>query len=240
MKKLSLITMLMLSVTLVACSKESDFKNAINAKISQQRECLNIRSDVRSAAGDVNDADYKKFQDKTKDSFVIGQRFGKDGKVEDYAPEYTKNRFAQLDALVGVGLLSKTSESLPIYSLWDKKPDGRYYTFAVYTLTDAGKATQAQVKPSAMAVMLSGDSGKRVFCYAKLQVDNIDNYTEGNTNGYQIAEVKYTYKYVDIADWANNSEVKTTFPEISKELENPNKVSTITLVKTKNGWSTDL
>lgn len=239
MKKLPLISLLILGVGLSACGKEGDFKKAINAKISQRPECLSVNASIGYSYG-VNQDDYKKLDTKTKGAYVVSQKFDKTGKDTDYSPDLTKQTFAKLNALTDAGLLSKSTESLPTYD-WNKKPDGGYYTYTIYTLTDAGKATAAKVEASGMSKALFGDSGQRVFCYASPEVDKIENYTEGEgMGGVHFADVKYSYKYINIADWATKPEIKEAFPEISKYLDNPDKTDKMEVAKTNNGWSTDL
>ncbi len=238
--KRNLISLTAISICLVACGKESDFKKAINDKISQTPVCLNVYKDSISGSG-LNEDTLKKLKDKTKDSYIIEQRYDKDGKYASYSTERDKQKFVELDSLVGAGLLAKTTESLITYSYWgDKKPDGGFIKYTIYNLTDAGKATTAKVEVSAMSKAWSGDDGQRVFCYAHPEVEAIENYTEADSQGYQTAQVKYSYKYVDIADWINKSGVKEAFPEIDATLNKADKTGRGTLVKTKNGWSTDL
>lgn len=235
MKKLTLLSLAVIGTSLVACGKESDFKKAINAHISQRPECLRIYSDSISSSRVNRDA-AAKLEEETKGKFVVSQQFDSTGKDTSYSNPKT---LSQLNALVAVGLLSKSTESLPTQD-WDKKPDGGYYTYTIYTLTDAGKATAAKVETNGLAKSMFGDSGNRIFCYATPEVVKIENYTEGSYGGMDVVRVKYSYKYTNVADWANNADVKAAFPEISKNLDNPDKTNDNDLIKTKNGWSTDL
>jgi hypothetical protein len=141
--------------------------------------------------------------------------------------------------LTGAGLLTKSTESLVTYSVWGEKKANGFYKYTIYTLTDAGKATAAKVETNSMSAMF-GDTGQRIFCYAHPVVEKIENYTEADNSGYHMAEVKYSYKYVDVADWINKAGVKEAFPVIAKTLDDTDKTSKTTLVKTNNGWSTDL
>lgn len=139
----------------------------------------------------------------------------------------------QLDALVKVGLLKKTQEIKQGIG-WDKKLlDDVFFTVNIYTLTDEGKETNHKS---------SGFFGEHEesLCYAHPQVDSILNYAEEKFSGQDLMEVKYSYQYVDVADWAMNKEVQTEFPEINKILNASDKTSKITLIKTNNGWQTDL
>lgn len=239
MKKLSLISLSILGIGLVACGKESDFKKAINAKLSSSPECLSVYNSTLFSTS-LNSDDFKKFKDKNAGAFIVEQKFDKNGKQDSWNLDSEKQAFAQFDALTAVGLLTKSTESLPTYD-WNKKADGGYNLYTVYSLTEKGKATAAKVETNGMAKSMFGDNGNRIFCYATPEVVKIENYTEGDGfGGVHFANVKYSYQYSNIADWASNTEVKAAFTEISKTLDNPNKVSSMNVIKTNNGWSTKL
>lgn len=242
MNKLSLISLSLLSISLVACGKESDFKKAINAKISQQPACLSLNSDDVSYLSGVSDDERNRLKEKTKNAYVVEQGFDKDGKNSawDSTQKIQAEKLAKFDALVSAGLLVKSSESVPKYN-YSKQPDGNY-TLSIYTMTDAGNATKFVTKPNEVSKSLFGDSGQRIFCYAYPEVAKIENYTEGDAalGGVHYAEVKYSYTYTNIADWATKPEIKEVFPEISKHLDNPDKTNKMDIIKTNNGWSTDL
>ncbi|HCY39070.1 MAG TPA: hypothetical protein DHV02_04335 [Neisseriales bacterium] len=237
MKKI-LVSLTAVSICLVACGKESDFKKAINEKKSKAPVCLSVSSDSIDASY-TNDDDLKKLKAKTAGAYVISQDYDENGKNSDYSPEQTKNKFVQLDSLTGAGLLTKSTESLVKYSGWGGKKTNGFYKYTIYTLTDAGKATAAKVETNSMSSAMFGDTGQRIFCYATPEVEKIENFTEADDSGYHVAKVKYSYKYVDVADWINKAGVKEAFPVIAKTLDNPDKTAKINLFKTNNGWSTD-
>ena len=242
MKKLLVISSIFLS--LVGCSKEGDFKKAINNKISQRPKCLDLYiPDGFNSAYNANKDDLQKLQDKNKDAYVIPEEYDENAKSKNKGfmwdnSERNKQMLTQLNALADAGLLTKSAESLPAYG-WDKKQTG-YYMFQIYKLTDAGKATAANVKVDLTSKALFGDNGQRIFCYATPEVKNIENYTEGETSGYHVAEIKYSYEYTNVADWTNKSQIKEAFPEVAKALDDADKTRTIQLVKTNKGWSADL
>ena len=237
MKKI-LVSLTAVSICLVACGKEGDFKKAINDKISQTPVCLSVSSGYIDSSFTNND-DLKKFKAKTAGAYVISQHYDEAGKDSDYSPEQTKNKFVQLDSLTDAGLLTKSTESLVTYSVWGEKKANGFYKYTIYTLTEAGKATAAKVETSAMSKTMFGDTGQRIFCYAHPVVEKIENYTEADDSGYHVAKVKYSYKYVDVADWINKAGVKEAFPVIAKTLDDTDKTAKINLFKTNNGWSTD-
>ena len=263
MKKI-LVSLTAVSICLVACGKEGDFKKAINDKINQNKNdkiaCLHIYAgDGLSVSSDningvytggaslssttsTNNGELEKFKAKAAGAYVISQHYDKTGKNLDDFPEKTRNKFVQLDSLTGAGLLTKSTESLVTYGLFgDKKADG-FNKYTMYTLTEAGKSTTATAGAS-YNISANDDvfnNGGRVFCYAHPVVEKIENYTEADRGGNHMANVKYSYKYVDVADWINKPGVKEAFPEIAKTLDNPDKTAKINLFKTNNGWSTDL
>lgn len=236
MKK-SILSLAAIGICLTSCGKESDFKKAIGKKLDSKPLCLSTPYISDSTYG-VNDDEEKKLKEKYKDTLKIYTQRYKDNSA-DKISDSEQQRLDQLNALVNAGLLTTKIESLPTYD-WNKKPDGGYYKYTFYILTDAGNATRAKEDVNAMGKLLFGDNGNRVFCYAKPEVDSILNYTEANNGGYQMAEVKYSYKYVDVADWAKTDAIQKAFPEINKELNDSDKTGKIGLVKTNNGWSTDL
>jgi hypothetical protein len=76
------------------------------------------------------------------------------------------------------------------------------------------------------------------LCYASLQVDHIDNYTEpGQMMGATVSEVNYHAKVGEIADWATAPEMRAAFPEIQEQLQAATTTSrTATVVLMNDGW----
>lgn len=239
MKKI-ILNLSAISICLVSCGKESQFKTAINDKLSKDSyKCLSLPSSYYGYGMSANEDDYKKFQEKTKGSIVEYSQYDKDGKTSDIS-DSKKEDIAQLEALTSAGFFTKTTESLPTYFGWgeNKKPDGGYYSYVIYTPTAEADKTRVKVDTNSMSKSLFGDNGNRIFCYAHQEVDKIDSYTEGNF-GVEFVDVKYAYKYVDIADWINKPGIKEAFPEIDKALNDPDKNDHMELVKTSKGWSGD-
>ena len=234
MKKLTLLIFGITSLSLVACSKEGDFKKAINANLSQDPACLNIKDDGGRGDGFYLDKKLlQAFRDKTKGLIVNSQRFDKNGKKLETDTVLESDEI--LGTLVTIGLLAKSTESLPTIDFWSKKPDGGYYLYTIYTLTEAGKKTETTVKTSGMMAAIAGDTGHRIFCYAKREVNSIDNYTEGNSEGFKVVAVEYTYKFTDVADWVYKPAFKAMFPKVVDSL-NTKYTDKVTLVKKNNGW----
>lgn len=240
MKKLSIISLSILGISLAACgSKESDFKTAINAQLTQHPECLSLPLlnplDIYRADKDEK---IKKILDKTSKDFVTIQIYNKDGKQAAWSVDENKQRISsRFDSLVSVGLLSKSTERVDV-------PREGYTIFTIYTLTDAGKATASPTQFSnmdyGMQKALFGNDRYSLFCYARPELEKVESYTEqnGTMDDGHYARVKYSYKYV-VAEWANKPEFRAVFPEIAKHLDNSDKTDEISLVKTDKGWFSD-
>jgi hypothetical protein len=236
MKKLTLILATVIGATsLVACGKESDFKKAINAKLSQSPKCIRLSTSNYIAYSDLSESDSTRLKENNKNDFLITQTFDKDGKIQGFFQKGTEKEIAEFDTLTAAGLLTKSTEKLSTIG-WDKQPNGGYNLITIYTLTDAGKKT---LDPNRKLENPDGYASAEL-CYATPEVDKIENYTDIDGAGVKAAEVKYSYDYTNVADWAKKDDVKAAFPEISKTLDNPDKTASIGLVKTNNGWSTDL
>lgn len=96
-------------------------------------------------------------------------------------------------------------------------------TIKIYDFTDEGKSHFSE--------------SKNGFCYAKLSVKEILNFSEPTLEGHTSSTINYTAEVVDIANWAQSNKVQNIFPEI-KQLVNrkkPLRTST-TLILTNNGW----
>ncbi len=76
------------------------------------------------------------------------------------------------------------------------------------------------------------------FCYGQKAVDSIVRWTQpdGPESSSQ-AEVTYTYKIVDLAAWAQRSDVQQAFPDIRATISGASRVNQIVgLQLTNNGW----
>lgn len=233
MKKPLLVCSLIASAILISsCGKESEFKSAINKSLDEHYNCLHITS---ATSASIDNQVFKKYVE--ANDFII-TKDEQNGKLEDN--QWTKTTVNQLEALTKAGLLNKTTAKEPMVNNWsmDKTPiPNAFVIIDMYNLTTAGKQTVIDGKGD---TIVSAGKNKNTFCYAHRQVDSVLNFTEHDMAGQNVAQIKYSYKYVDIADWVNKSEIKTAFPEIDTSLNNTDKTSTIMLMKTNNGWQTNL
>lgn len=232
MKKSLLITLIGATTLLSACGKESEFKSAINKNIETDYNCLNLISSTYVPL--MNNKELKQY--KKENSFVLID-VEKNGKI-DQSSSYNTDNYNKTNALVKAGLLTKTTRTEQAISSWDKKPiKGTMFIINLYNLTDAGKQT---IKEKYFSGLFRSGDKQHTFCYAHPQVDRILNFKEQELGEQKIVQVKYSYKYVDVADWVNKAEIKAAFPEIDKSLNNPDKTNTTRLIKTNNGWQTNL
>ena len=235
MKKNLLITLIGAATLLSACGKESEFKSAINKSIETDYYYLNL-----SSSGFVPGMDDEELAQYKRENLLVLVDVEKNGKIYQssyYATEDTDNS-NKANALVKAGLLTKTTKTEQAIGSWDRKPiKGTMFIINFYNLTDSGKQT---VKEKHFSGLFGSGDQKYTFCYTHPQVDSILNFTEQELGGQHIVQVKYSYKYVDVANWVNKPEIKTAFPEIDKSLNKPDKTTTTGLIKTNNGWQTNL
>jgi hypothetical protein len=100
------------------------------------------------------------------------------------------------DAFTEVGLVSKSPGA----------SDGSGPLLYIYDLTSKGKGTQYKGK------ILSGNDTPRLFCFGKLKVDKIINFTDPAPNqGVSETHVYYTATLVDIPDWLSNPRIQSVF-----------------------------
>lgn len=78
---------------------------------------------------------------------------------------------------------------------------------------------------------------KPKLCYATSQVIAVTNFTEPvEVMGVKASNVKFTYKFVDVADWATDSDVASKFTGLADRLAAPSLKDDEDLVLTNNGW----
>jgi hypothetical protein len=228
MKKVTMISAIIsASLLLTACSKESAFKSAINDNLKSSYVCLDLSAN-RPIFGVMN-MSFEDYRAYSKESEALIVKMKEDGKwVNDYSG-YDKGLEKRLGTLVAAGLLTKEEKTQPAirggYS--NAILPNKTMIIDLYSLTDAGKDT------------LRGDSfsgEKKSFCFAHPAVEKIISYQESTIFGHNVAQVKYSYKYVDVAKWAQNKDIQAAFPGIQKTLNDDNNTDTVDLMKTKNGW----
>jgi hypothetical protein len=75
------------------------------------------------------------------------------------------------------------------------------------------------------------------FCYGQKQVDSIVKWDEPVTQGsYSVTRVTYTYKLEQLADWATQPVIQSTFPVVKTTLDQAKMNQQIDLHLTNKGW----
>lgn len=99
-----------------------------------------------------------------------------------------------------------------------------------YELTGDGQKYFQQI--TATLVQTTG------FCYGQKSVDSVVKWTESQTAGpYSQTEVTYTYKLVNLAGWAERSDVQRAFPDIAATTSGASKTNEVAgLQLTNKGW----
>lgn len=75
------------------------------------------------------------------------------------------------------------------------------------------------------------------FCYGQKQVDSVVKWDEPGTQGsYSVTRVTYTYKLEQLADWATQPDIQSTFPVVKATLDQAKTNQEIDLHLTNKGW----
>lgn len=131
----------------------------------------------------------------------------------------------RLDALVRLGLLSSRVER-----------GGVAGEETVYDLTPAGRAVHRQVRKGRWDPLRP----VAAFCYGTAAVESIVRFTEPAEGlGQVTSEVTYTYRLRDVAPWAEDPELRRTYPYLEQELatrEGSPREARLTLVLADDGW----
>lgn len=141
-----------------------------------------------------------------------------------------------LDALVQVGLVEKASAMVkPNFNQVDLFHPNQQVPGVRYQLSkEASKYLHNDVRIRAMSAM----GAEEQLCYADKRLADVLRWTEpAATRGRTITEVTYTYKLVDVANWARNADVERAF-FTNRELaaaDNSMEAKT-TLVLMNDGW----
>lgn len=100
----------------------------------------------------------------------------------------------------------------------------------VYRPTEAG----AKVIPKSADRLLGGNE----LCFARRNVVEVTNWTEpADVMGVRVSQVRYRYKIVDIAPWAQTARMLAAFPRIAKALGKVEGEDKASLILTNEGWA---
>ena len=155
----------------------------------------------------------------------IIQEFRTDGSVQDkQLPFY--------NGLVSLGLLEAVS-----YQKDTKNFSGQVTgkdDWVGYKFSDNGKA---YLRPADMDKG-AFSTGARQLCYGTPEVVEITNFTKpADAMGVTVTNVQYTYRLVDVAPWASDTELTTQFEWLSERTASNSIEKDDDLVLTNSGWA---
>jgi hypothetical protein len=159
----------------------------------------------------------------------IGRQFPID--IPASAPQARYGFGPQLVALQQAGLVSETDTTTVVHGMLDAL-DGSDAPKPVrqYQLTAKGLKYFQQLPGT------FGQTGG--LCYGQKTIDSVIKWSEPVTmNRRSQSEVTYTYKIVNLAAWAERSDVQQAFPDIGSTVNGTSKATqTVGLRLTDNGW----
>lgn len=141
-----------------------------------------------------------------------------------------------LDALMHAGLVTESTAMVkPAFNQIDLFHPNQQVPGVRYELSKEGsKYVRNAVRTRAMSLM----GPAQQLCYADKKLADLVRWTEPTaTMGRTITEVTYTYKLVNIANWARNVDVERAFyTERELAAADTPKEAKITLVLMNDGW----
>lgn len=192
-------------------ANKTNFSAAINQYLDKKGElCLNLKK----IPLDVSDYDVTQAKIFKNDSIAL-----------------------QAPALEKAGLLSSSAAQVDAVD-YSGKPNGKKVNVTRYQLTDAGKKFYHERETTVIGLFETKKVMKGDICYGRMSLDKIVKW-EGpmKLGDYQEAEVIYTYKIDDLADWAKNSDVAAAFPKVEQIVSGIGKTEEHEGVKlTSEGW----
>lgn len=179
-------------------ANEANLKAALNAHFSKMKECFAVGTGV-------------------DDQGFVGT-FHAEGR------DWTARERERFEALEKVGVLEAVS-----FKKTEKSVLNSGTTHIVDYVGYKFSAMGAQYVRPAELDAGSVQSGIPQLCYGTKQVVDVLNFTEPvDVAGVKASNVKFTYKLVDIASWADNPALKARANNIMEGSED--------LVLTHNGW----
>jgi len=130
--------------------------------------------------------------------------------------EGSLGRGSRMKALAAQGLVTATEVEKPLTS-FDGTPTGKSVAVTRYELTDKGKSFFHETNRYHGKLKQGERRGE--LCYGRKALDKVVKW-EGplKLGDYQEASVKYLYKVVGLADWANSPEVQAAFPQVERAI----------------------
>lgn len=144
---------------------------------------------------------------------------------------WDRQEIADLSAFESAGLLKSGDTTAVVRGMFEV--DGKVQPVRRYDLTDSGKKYLQQ------QMGLMGSTA--AFCYAQEAVNSIVKWNEPATQGgFSETVVTYTYRLSNLADWAQNQELLSQYPQMKQELDGEKvQERPIGLQLTNKGWDTN-
>lgn len=144
----------------------------------------------------------------------------------------------QMAALESVGLVKGEDVEVDVMGFMDNKPTGRKTTVRRYTLTDAAKPFAHEKEVDSFGLAGKTTEKQVDLCWGNKRLDKIVKWEGPMKFGdYQEAGITYTYKIINLVDWAKNPQVQAAFPVIKNILDGAaGKPAKHTVKLTSEGW----
>lgn len=154
--------------------------------------------------------------------------------VRELRMESRSSDATRMSAMKDVGLVASSVQEIETKS-WDGKPSGRKTKVTRYALTEKGMSF---FRPDAVSTSAKPDERRGSLCYGQKALDKIVKWDGPIKLGdYQEAGVKYLYKIDDLAEWAKDEKIQTTYPSIKYDVDGIGKTQQSHGVKiTSIGW----
>ena len=155
----------------------------------------------------------------------IIQEFRTDGTVQDkQAPFY--------NGLASLGLLEAVT-----YQKDTKNFSGQVTGSADWVGYKYSEQGKTYLRPAELDKG-SFSTGTRQLCYGTPQVVEIVNFTEpAEAMGAKVSNVQYTYRLVDVAQWASDPALTNQFEWLLERISSDGITKDDDLVLTNNGWA---
>lgn len=173
-------------------------------------------------------AHFKKF----RECLTVGGRPDEGGFVKKFTAVQVDRGGTQVDffkGLVRLGLM-ETAETTTETRNWGKVITQDYIS---YRFTDKANPF---LRPAELDTGFFA-TGFKELCFGTPEVIEVTNFTEpADALGVKLSTVKYTYKYVDVAPWANEPVFTSRFKWLPEKISATSLEGSEDLILTNSGW----
>ncbi len=147
----------------------------------------------------------------------------------EHVSPYQETLHRQLEALVASGLATKRTATVNVREFFTVPPTSMQVREDVY---DRGS------EYAKYAGKADGPGGIGELCFATLQVDHIDHFSEpGQMMGATMSQVQYHAKVTGMANWATTPSMRSAFPTIESQVQQATDAErTEVVVLMNDGW----